>query len=92
MMVSMGIERANSAGIGEGARQLALNHYDLNIRSALGKGTEAEVYALSEDLVLKLYEENLRFLKRSMLDSMTQPCQLECLEYIRLNLLRTSYA
>ena len=60
MMVSMGIERANSAGIGEGARQLALNHYDLNIRSALGKGTEAEVYALSEDLVLKLYADTDR--------------------------------
>lgn len=60
MMVSMGIERANAAGIGEDERQLALNHYDLNIRSALGKGTEAEVYALSEDSVLKLYADTSR--------------------------------
>ncbi len=63
----MAIERANAAGIGEDERKLALNHYDLNSRSLLGKGTEAEVYALSEDLVLKLYAGTNRLGKLEIL-------------------------
>lgn len=65
----MEISREDVSAIDPQARAAALRHFNLDQAAWLGKGTEAEVYRLSESRVLKLYADPRRATKLEVLKS-----------------------